>query len=357
MFDNIIARQIRRCNRNLLLVNLGIVVLLIWVLVGNQRYLTNCYLGPQQISPSEVLRPSDALEYRYFVSLPKSEPVDAGLEDTSTSYGHTSVTAHYYATQIEGQFLLIKSPSEKPPEKYEGALVLVSSDLRASFQKNILDKKNLQYSRVFLPVMLDASSFRSDAYIGFAIGIPVVLLAAYNVKKALVRIKDYHESPIYKWLGHYQETPEILAAKIDADLKKGNGVAMGNLTMTESWMLYRTFFSYTVMSLTEIAWVYKKVTRHSVNLIPTGTSHGLVIADRVGRMIELDIGRGKGREQRVESFIQTVGQRLPWIVFGYSDELKSLYKKQLAKFNDVVDERFIQYATNKYGDAAGAANG
>ena len=48
MLDNVIGRHIRRCNRNLLLVNGGLIVIAIWWLIGSQRYLYNSRLrtGP-----------------------------------------------------------------------------------------------------------------------------------------------------------------------------------------------------------------------------------------------------------------------------------------------------------------------
>jgi hypothetical protein len=353
MLDNVVGRHIRRCNRNLLLINAAIIVIAIWWLVGSQRYLYNCYVGPQKISASDVLRAETFVEHRYFVSLPELKPIDAGLEDTSTSYGHTSVTAHYFAARIDNQFLLIKSPSEKPPEHYEGALIPVPTDIRASFQKNILDQKHLQFSQLFIPYMLDTSSFRSNAYISFAIAIPIVLLAGYNVKKALFRMKDHHESPIYKWLQHYDSPPEVISEMIDADLRLGEISKIGTLTFTPSWLLHKTWLGFTAFNLSEVVWAYKKITRHSYNLIPTGTSHGVAIADRSGRMIEIDIGRGKAKEAAVAGFLQAIADRIPWVIFGFTDDLKKLYKNDRLGFVAFVEQRRAEYSNARAAGSAG----
>ncbi len=45
MRGTIIERQIRRCNRNLVLVNVGVIgLMLLWVIL-EQRYLYNCLAG------------------------------------------------------------------------------------------------------------------------------------------------------------------------------------------------------------------------------------------------------------------------------------------------------------------------
>lgn len=343
MLSDTIRRQIRRCNRNLLLVNCAIILVALISLYESQHYLYNCYAGPQHISASDILRADRFLESRYFVSISDLNPVDAGLEDTETSHGNTRVTTHYFAAPVENRLLLIKSSSEKMATHYNGALLPVSASVRASFQREILDARHMTFSQVFVPYMLDARSFRSDDYIGLAIGIPIILLAAFSVKKALVRIRDVRESPIYKWLRHHDSSPEIISAMIESDLKLGKSMKMGSLTFTSSWLLNKTWFGFTTCNLAEVVWVYKKITRHSVNFIPTGKSHGLIPADKSGRMIEIDVGRGKSQEDQVSGFIQALAVRIPWVVVGYSDELKKLYKNNRADFVSFIDQRHAQY--------------
>ena len=55
-----------------------------------------------------------------------------------------------------------------------------------------------------MPYVIDATSFRNDAYIALAISVPVCLFAAWNLKKAIMRIQNFENSPIYKWLAHYE---------------------------------------------------------------------------------------------------------------------------------------------------------
>jgi hypothetical protein len=54
MGETIIDRQIRRCNRNLLFVNLAVLgALLLWGVL-EQRYLYNCLTGPFPVAASDL---------------------------------------------------------------------------------------------------------------------------------------------------------------------------------------------------------------------------------------------------------------------------------------------------------------
>ena len=61
-----------------------------------------------------------------------------------------------------------------------------------------------------------------------------------------------------------------------------------------------------IMSLHEAVWVYKKVTKHSVNGVPTGTSHAVVICDRGGSSLEVP-----GTQAATEQFLYSLAGNAP----------------------------------------------
>jgi len=60
-------------------------------------------------------------------------------------------------------------------------------------------------------------------------------------------------------------------------------------------------------------------------------------------MIELDLGRGKSSEREASSFLQNLAAQIPWIIVGYSDELKEAYAKDRQAFVAAVQERKSSY--------------
>ena len=104
------------------------------------------------------------------------------------------------------------------------------------------------------------------------------------------------------------------------------------------------------MHLNEIVWVHQKVTKHSVNFIPTGKSFAILIYDANGRTVEVDAGRRS--EQKISGFASALQTRIPWVAFGYSNELKNLYKKSRRDFVETVRARRIEYLQKKADSAA-----
>jgi hypothetical protein len=84
----------------------------------------------------------------------------------------------------------------------------------------------------------------------------------------------------------------------------------------------------------EIIWAYKKRTKHSVNLIPTGSSYSLVLRDARGKLLELP-----NSEQLIDSYLASLVEQTPWVIFGYDRKLEKLYKKQLQSFAQTVSDR------------------
>lgn len=358
MWDNVVGRHIRRCNRNLLLVNALILAALVILGFANFRYLLNCFDGPFPVISGTLDKITDPTrEAHYYVSVDNLSVVETGLQWVEKSVDESThevksqkVTATFFIAKGTRP-LIVKSPSGSGATHYTGALVPVPPDVRAYFQKEFLDKIGRQFDNVFAPFMLDATDFRDNAYIGLAISIPIGLLAAWNVKKSVARIQNVQNSPIYKWLGHYEQSPELAAQAIDDELKNYKDCSsISSITLLPSWLLHKSFFHFTTMQLNEIVWVHQKVTKHSVNFIPTGKTFAIVIYDANGRTVEVDAGRRS--EQKVSGFAAALQKRIPWVAFGYSNELKNLYKKRRRDFVETVRARRTEYLQKKADGAA-----
>jgi hypothetical protein len=194
MWENVIRQQIRSSNRNLFVTNLAILAIVLVSLWGAERYVYNCFAGPFPMSHDDLLRVTDPKsQRRYFVSIDKLAPVDIGLqaiERTRNRYTDEvtseKITGYFFAP-LGNKFLLIKSPSSAAASTYSGVLAPVKGGVRSWLQTEMLDAKNMKFEQVFLPFVLDATFFRTGAYAGLAFAIPLALLAAYNVLKAIKR--------------------------------------------------------------------------------------------------------------------------------------------------------------------------
>jgi hypothetical protein len=109
---------------------------------------------------------------------------------------------------------------------------------------------------------------------------------------------------------------------------KAGGWALGDTYLVQS-----TTFTFDVLRVRDLLWAYKKITKHSVNFIPTGRSYEAILTCYGGRAVV------KAKEKVVDAILTFAHQRAPWAVIGYSDELAGLFNKQQAEFVAAVEQR------------------
>jgi len=195
-----------------------------------------------------------------------------------------------------------------------------------------LERQYPQSKGMFLPTMLDATGFRNDGYWALAICLPLFVLAAWCLRLAHERRTQPQRHPILKVLASIGE-PQELAASIDAELRIG-AKKVGKATATSSWILRPTTFGLNICQIERLIWVYKKVTRHYHNFIPTGKTFAALLWDRSGRAVEID-----GSQEKIDELLAIVLGRAPWVVAGFDKELEHLSKSNWAAFVSAVDER------------------
>jgi hypothetical protein len=292
------------------------------------------------------------------VSLDNLSVVETGLQSVQKTVDKytgqvksETVTAAFFVAQ-GSRPMIVKSPSDSHATHYTGALVAVPEDVRNYFQMDLLNEKHRRFDDVFAPFMLDATDFRGDAFIGLGICIPVGLLAAWNIKKAVARIRNVQNSPIYQSLNHYGQPPELVAQAMDQEFKNVEDCSpITSVTLLRSWLLHRTFFHFTAMHMNEIIWVHRKVTKNYVNFIPAGKTYSIMIYDAGGHNIEVN---GHRSEEKVSSLETALRMRIPWTVFGYTDEIRDIYKKSRKDLVEAVRTRHVEYLQKTAGSSAEA---
>jgi len=335
MFDGIIGKHIRRTNRNLFIANFIILGIAFLVAVLPSRYWYNFFAGPFPMTHEQLVAVSDpGTLKRYFVTIPGGDTVEVGRE-TETSHGSTSTKALFRLLKTGKGVLLMKTPSGEPNDKFTGSLEKIPGDV----QSKIVD--GISSSRVrtaMLPFMLDATGFRAIGIFGLIVFVPLGLLAAYNLFKASRRSADSSQHPIVKSLQRYGD-PEQLAAAIDAECANNNNCTrMGTLTITDSWLMQKSTYGLALRRLDDVVWLYRQVTQHRTNGVPTGKTHSARIRDRNGGMINVQL-----KEQQVVELLQRLSQRVPWAITGFDKSLEKTWTSDRQAIIAQVDQRRQQF--------------
>ncbi len=87
-----------------------------------------------------------------------------------------------------------------------------------------------------------------------------------------------------------------------------------------------------VRPLDQLAWAYHEVVRHSVNMIPTGRTHQLVLWTRNGEADVLPVAKNQ-----IEPCMRRLSAAAPWLPVGYTEVLKESWNADRSEFIAMVD--------------------
>jgi Family of unknown function (DUF6709) len=346
-----VENEARRANRNLLLVNGGMLAVIILIVAANYRYCANFVLGAQSISAAELgVLTSPEQRWRNFVSVSGTKSVNTEYQDVVNHMEggrvvSTEIKDEYVLLRVGEKILLVKAAPGKEKLEYSGELVATPDHVREDLLRP-LAKDSPDLASEVLPFTLNAADYRSNGYTMRMIGLPVLALALWNCLKAMRRSAEIQTSPAWKNLAVYGNA-EQLSQQIEAELQPAMIRKYGNLQLGQQWMVRRKTFSTWASPIADLVWIYKKVTKHSVNFIPTGKTYSVVLVGRHRQRIEEQM-----KEKAVNEMLADLTARVPWALFGFTQDLEKAWQKDPAGVIAAVDARYQQQ--NSKAAAAGA---
>jgi hypothetical protein len=333
--STIVHKAVRRATLNKLA--LGMLGLVILAVVGllSANYLYNFAAGPFLTDSATITSLSDLQGLQnYFVVVAGDDALDTGYQyyEENTS-GDQKILANYMALVLGDRYLLVKTGAndQTPKIEYTGKLV----NMETGEKRDVIGGLESEYpiEGMFLPFMLDAKEdFRTSGYIGLGIGLIVLVVCLWLIFVALQRRGNPAKHPIMRALERFGD-PEIVASEIENDMILDQQ-HYGKLCLTRNWLLDMNGGAFQATRLKDLAWIYKSITQHRTNGIPTGKAYGAYFWDRHGVLVNIT-----GKENQVEAMLEAVSQRIPWVLAGHTDELLSVWNNNRASFLAAVDER------------------
>ena len=302
--------------------------------VAQSRYVSNFLKGPFELGAPELDAITDvSTTPRYFVSVTGSKAIDTGIQQVTTRKHagvetSRSVSAAYYALVVGDRFLIVKRAAGMPTTA-QGELAVMPAEL----DRHLFSTPQMQAIRGrFYPYYLDDSSFRVPGYIGI---VAALILAVLLVKFALPAwryARDVSSHPIVKRVAAWGD-PVGTAVEARREAEAPPRYKGGGWRVTDKYLIRRAPFAFDLLRLSDLLWAYKKVTKHSVNFIPTGKTYaGLLVC--YGGAAEVT-----GNEKNVDALLTFAAERAPWAIVGYSDDLSKLFKKKTQDFCAAVEQR------------------
>lgn len=155
--DNPVYSQIRRSNRNTLLLTLALLVVLIVGVVLAVPYWTRTLTGPHSMTADEVVALSETALPLYSVKISGDEMFDVGYEEYTTTNGvKTSTDAYFGVLAVGEKLLMIRSDAviDEGKLEYTGTLLMptgVGLEAVNELKKDVPDA-----APALLPFILDA---------------------------------------------------------------------------------------------------------------------------------------------------------------------------------------------------------
>jgi hypothetical protein len=331
MKKNVIHAHMERTARTLLLWNVLLIAVVVAGFLFSFRYFYNFVLGPFPMDRGELLAIEDpGSQFRYFVTIVGDE----GIQTGAARLENKVVKQSYNLILIHDRLLFVESEGTTfYGKEATGALVAIPYEIRRKIVDPTL-AKNPELRNQVLPFMLDATSFRLPGIIGILVGVSLIGVGGWNIRRALIQLGDVNRHPMTKVLAQFGNPAEV-ARDIDAEHDQGEPARFGDITMTRSWMVRKSRFNLFLARLDQTLWVYKKVTRHSVNFIPAGSTHAVVVWFRGANFpIELQM-----RERVCDDLLDFFTKRVPWALFGFEYTLDAHMRRAPWEIADAVAAR------------------
>jgi len=339
MWEGFIGQTIASTSRTLRTIGKMLAILALAIILYTSKTITNLAAGPAHFGEDQLVALSNSnLKLRDYITVKGRDTDTTGIESIQQSTRNgvvesEKVTAEYMMMIVGRHLLVVKAKPKEKADAYLGKIVALPDDLKKRIFSGLQNSKQIEEAT--FPVMLDASKEYADN--DFWSGITVALLFVagamwlfYLYRK---RTDSPEKHPLARMISRYGPIFRLVP-QIDAEVAAGSSYLLG-VRMTENWLISCTVTKSIVMRRDELLWVYKKRTKHSVNLIPTGTSYSAVLRDSRGKTFEISASN----EEQTEGFLSTLACRTPWVIVGYDKKLEKLYKKNRVEFSAMVSQR------------------
>ncbi|MDR2889286.1 MAG: hypothetical protein LBV33_05540 [Lachnospiraceae bacterium] len=120
---------------------------------------------------------------------------------------------------------------------------------------------------------------------------------------------------------------------IDREIRDGSPTKVGKILISKSWLINEQYY---VVRLEDVIWVYNEEIAHYRNGIHTGTSHKGQLGLKNGKIVR---AYDTYKKDVTHLFLETMPKVCPYAVYGFSPELKKMFKDEREKIIAVVDER------------------
>lgn len=251
-------------------------------------------------------------------------------DDYATDYRYIAIRVDpKYEKSMEAMAENTMNDLLSDPISFSGKLKKLTKEKFTYFQEFFTDAgfTEEEFQEATLPYYIDSfaskTSMNSMYLFLFGVGVVLLVIAVYRTVRATT---GGYQKSLRKDIadaGYSESTIEADYAAAESYDKNGS-VRQGRL------MTYYTNGPITrAIPNNKIMWGYQNTITHRTNGIKTGTTYNVVLyVDGLKKEIYLSVPD----EEAAQKMLHVMDTTFPWVVVGYSDDLKKLFSKERAQF-------------------------
>ena len=285
------------------------------------------------------------------VTVDLTENYGCYLEEYSknTKTGATKTTHLYYVITIgdintDGYFMSIKVPAsyetrmermldnDTTPITFAGKIKKLSDEDYSYFMDYFLSAGFTEDEFKDLTIPYNIECFTSPASMS-SIYIGLFVIGALLLLWGIVRVVKVTSGASLNKLRKDITASGYTEASIDSDYRSAQSFdKKGLLKVGRLMTYYLSGSSARGINNSKMMWAYQNTVTHRTNGVKTGTTYNVMIFDEAtpkGHSFSV------ANETVAQEMLQRINATLPWVVVGYSDDLKKLYNKNRSQFLDL----------------------
>ena len=250
------------------------------------------------------------------------------MDDLDFRYMGIKVPASYLA-QMDAMAEATFNEEFTNPIEFSGAIKKMDKEELRYFEEYFLEwgLTEEEFGDYLLPYYIDTGALvGSDAGFIYFLLVFGLILMTIGVCILIFTMKGGSLKTLKKELEVCGITEET------ADMEYENARIYGDVRIGKRLTFYMVGSHPHVMLNEKIVWSYQHTTTHRTNGIKTGTTYAVVLCTNEKKSAHASVAN----ENIALSVLQDIKQNMPWVVVGYSDDLRNMYNKDFANFLELL---------------------
>jgi hypothetical protein len=199
----------------------------------------------------------------------------------------------------------------------------------------VIAAANVSYIRGFISgprAVGEEDLDRAPGYLAIGLTLALLALLAWKALPVWRQLKDLNSHRTVARVARWGD-PVAISAAVEREWQSAEARRADGWRVTDNYLIQSSLFGFDLLRFADLLWAYKRVTKHSVNLIPAGKTYAAVMVC-YGGTAELP-----GSRKRTDEFLKFAANRAPWAVFGYTDDVARAFNNSTRDFSLAVEQR------------------